>query len=142
MSAPKNNKFASGNKGGGRPSSFKEEYLQIAKTLGYLGATDKDIADAFGVSERTINQWKTDFEEFTSALKEGKVFADARVANALYNKALGYEKNDKHYPPDTTACIFWLKNRQPDKWRDKTEVVSDNTTIADALKTIADKLPD
>lgn len=127
---------------GGRPSSYKEDYARQAKELSILGLTDDEMARVFDVSKQTLNTWKQKYPQFLDSLKEGKPLADARVANALYNKALGYEKNDKHYPPDTTACIFWLKNRQPDKWRDKTEVISDNTTVAEALKAMADKLPD
>jgi hypothetical protein len=127
---------------GGRPSSYKTEYVELALHFSRLGATDKDMADAFDVSEVTLNAWKQSHPEFLKSLKEGKLLADARVSTALYTRATGYEKNDKHYPPDTTACIFWLKNRQPDKWRDKTEVATDSTTVVEALKSIADKLPD
>lgn len=127
---------------GGRPSSYKPEYADLAKHFSLLGATDKEMADAFGVSEVTLNAWKQSHPEFLKSLKEGKLQADAVVASKLYTRAIGYELNDKHYPPDTTACIFWLKNRQPDKWRDKTEVVSDSVSVADALKEIASKLPD
>jgi hypothetical protein len=116
--------------------------VELALHFSRLGATDKDMADAFDVSEVTLNAWKQSHPEFLKSLKEGKLLADARVSTALYTRATGYEKNDKHYPPDTTACIFWLKNRQPDKWRDKTEVATDSTTVVEALKSIADKLPD
>jgi cell fate (sporulation/competence/biofilm development) regulator YmcA (YheA/YmcA/DUF963 family) len=142
---------------GGRPSSYKAEYVEQAKKLSRLGATDKEIADFFDVAESTLHKWKLDHVEFSESLKEGKLLSDAEVSSKLYHRALGYSHEDvdirvvageivktpliKHYPPDTTACIFWLKNRQPDKWRDKTEVVSDNNTVADALKAIADKLP-
>ena len=142
---------------GGRPSSYKAEYVEQAKKLSRLGATDKEIADFFDVAESTLHKWKLDHVEFSESLKEGKLLSDAEVSSKLYHRALGYSHEDvdirvvageivktpliKHYPPDTTACIFWLKNRQPDKWRDKTEVISDNNTVADALKAIADKLP-
>lgn len=143
---------------GGRPSSYKPEYIEQALKLARLGATDKEIADFFNVGEKTLNNWKTDHPEFLQSLKEGKLLSDAEVSSKLYHRALGYSHADvdirvvageiiqtpliKHYPPDTTACIFWLKNRQPDKWRDKTEVVSDSVSVADALKEIASKLPD
>jgi hypothetical protein len=127
---------------GGRPSSFKQEFVEQTLMLSRLGATDKEIASFFDVSEVTLNAWKKSHPEFLKSLKDGKLLADARVSQALYTRATGYELNEKHYPPDTTACIFWLKNRQPEKWRDKTEVVADSTSVADALKEIADKLPD
>lgn len=135
MAAPKGNKNATGNKGGGRASSFKPEYVEWAEKLAKLGATDAEIADAFDVSEQTVNNWKKAHVEFSLALKKGKTFADAEVASKLFHRATGYEHQDtdirvidgqivqtqiiKHYPPDTTAAIFWLKNRQPARWRDK-----------------------
>lgn len=121
----------------GRPTSYKPEYDNQAFKLCLLGATDKELADFFGVNEKTLNNWKNDHESFLQSLKAGKDEADAKVANRLYKRALGYSHPDthisnyqgiitvtdttKHYPPDTTACIFWLKNRQRDKWRDKVE---------------------
>jgi transcriptional regulator with XRE-family HTH domain len=120
----------------GRPSSFKPEYCDQALKLTRLGATDKDLAGFFGVSVSAINRWKLQYPEFRESLKEGKQVADAEVAESLYRRALGYshdavkiflDKNSKpiivpyteHYPPDTVACIFWLKNRRPELWRDR-----------------------
>ena len=125
---------------GGRPSSYKEDYVRQAKELAILGLTDEEMAKVFDVSKQTLNAWKQAHPEFLDSLKEGKPLADARVANALYNKAIGYEKNDKHYPPDTTACIFWLKNRQPDKWRDKQEQ-EQPTDLLDKVSELINKLP-
>jgi hypothetical protein len=121
----------------GRRSKFKPEYVEQAEKLCKLGATDAEIADFFGVAESTLNLWKKRHPEFSKSLKKGKLEADATVADRLFKRATGYShqaekifNNDgeivraeyiKHYPPDTTACIFWLKNRQPDKWRDKVE---------------------
>jgi hypothetical protein len=119
----------------GRPSSYKPEYAAQAAKLCNLGATDRELADFFEVSEQTINAWKTQFPEFLETLKLGKESADARVEQSLYRRAVGYsfdsEKifNDKtngivrascveHVPPDVTACIFWLKNRKQQDWRD------------------------
>lgn len=137
MPAPKGNKNAAGNKGGGRPSRYKDEYAAWAEKLTKLGATDADLADAFEVSEQTIGQWKKAHVEFSLSLKRGKHFADAEVANKLFHRATGYEHPEddiravngeivitptiKRYPPDTTAAIFWLKNRRPDEWRDKVQ---------------------
>jgi hypothetical protein len=97
------------------------------------------LAEKFKVSESTLNLWKLKHKEFSEALKAGKEEFDTKnVEKALRDRALGYSHPDvhisnyqgeitvtdiqKHYPPDTTACIFWLKNRQPDKWRDKQEL--------------------
>lgn len=124
---------------GGRPSSYKKEYTEQAYNYCLLGATDKDLAAFFDVSEQTINSWKEKQPEFLESLKRGKEIADAVVASKLYHRAIGYEHIEtitasyqgqitdkldviKHYAPDPTAAIFWLKNRQPDKWRDKQEV--------------------
>lgn len=121
----------------GRPTDYKEEYAEQGYRLCLLGAIDKDLADFFEVSEATINNWKIAHPEFLESIKRGKQIADTQVADRLYQRALGYEHEDlyltqyqgeivektitKHYPPDTTAAIFWLKNRQPSKWRDRTE---------------------
>lgn len=118
----------------GRPSKFKPEYVEQSVKLCKLGATDREIGDFFEVDERTVKRWKVDYPEFAEALKTAKAEADTRVVESLYRRACGYEHDDvhittfegevietpivKHYPPDTVACIFWLKNRQPDEWRD------------------------
>lgn len=123
---------------GGRPSAYKEEYTERAYKLCLLGATDKELADFFHVSEQTVNAWKKSYPQFLESLKRGKMEADSIVASKLFHRATGYEHpedkifNDngtplvvptiKRYPPDTTAAIFWLKNRQPANWRDKQEV--------------------
>ena len=102
-----------------------------------LGHTDKELAVFFEVSEQTLNTWKKAHPEFLESLKGGKTLADAEVVAKLHHRALGYSHPEddirvvngqivitptiKHYPPDTTAGIFWLKNRQRDKWRDKPE---------------------
>lgn len=139
----------------GRKSAYKEEYNQLAENYGLLGATDKEMADLFGVTERTLNQWKKDYPEFLQSLKKGKSIADANVASRLYNRAIGYDckatkfatsegritdskEYTEHYPPDTTAAIFWLKNRQPEKWRDKKEVDA-NVNLGDELEGLSDE---
>ena len=105
---------------------YKPEYAEQAYKLCLLGATDSTLADFFNVEIRTINRWKHDYEEFKNALDNGKIIADSNVAKSLYNRANGAIIVDedgkiKQLPPDTTACIFWLKNRQSQKWRDKVE---------------------
>jgi len=72
MSAPKCNSNATGNKGGGRNSAYDKKHVAIAYKVSLLGATDTELADIFEVSERTINNWKKDHIEFSSALKKGK----------------------------------------------------------------------
>lgn len=121
----------------GRPTEYKKEYDEQAEKLCKLGAIDVELADFFNVSEQTINTWKKKHPSFLESIKRGKEIADMEVANSLYKKATGYTTDDvkifqyegmpvkvpyiKEYQPDTTSIIFWLKNRRPDKWRDKTE---------------------
>lgn len=121
-----------------RPSKFKPEFVEQAVKLCRLGATDMEIADFFEVDVRTIYRWKGENEEFCQALKISKEEADQRVERSLFARAIGYEHDEvdirvigsriemtpirKHYPPDTTAAIFWLKNRKPNDWRDKAEL--------------------
>lgn len=120
---------------GGRPSKYKPEFAEQARKLCRLGAIEKDLAEFFNVAETTIDNWKINHPEFLGALKNGKGFSDDRVERSLYERATGYtcpetkvlivkgkvEKVEmfKHYPPDTTAMIFWLKNRKKEQWRDK-----------------------
>ena len=123
----------------GRPSEYDPKKTpEQAKKMCLLGATDKELADFFEVSETTINNWKNQHPEFLESINEGKEIADCQVAKSLYQRALGYEHPDTHvsnyqgkitlteltkyYPPETTAAIFWLKNRQSGKWRDRREV--------------------
>ncbi|WP_165251160.1 helix-turn-helix domain-containing protein [Paludisphaera soli] len=119
----------------GQPSAYRPEMAAQAEKLARLGATDKELADFFDVSERTISNWKKQHPEFLQSLKDGKIASDAAVADRLFKRAMGYShkavklfnhngkivKADyvQHYPPDTAAAIFWLKNRRPDRWRDK-----------------------
>jgi len=119
----------------GRPTEYVKKYDRMAYRHCLLGATDKDLAELFEVSEQTINAWKHEHPIFLESIKKGKVEADQAVTVSLYKRATGYSHPDthisnylgvvtktairKHYPPDTTACIFWLKNRQKANWRDK-----------------------
>lgn len=135
MPAPKGNQYAKGNKGGGRPTLYTPEAIKLAAAMAKLGAIDEEIAEEIGVSISTFRSWKLRHEELSDVLKKGKERADQRVEDALYSRALGYSHPDvdlrviegqivqtpiiKHYPPDTGACIFWLKNRRPDQWREK-----------------------
>lgn len=103
------------------------------------GLTDEQLAWKMGINPATLYDWKNKYPKISEALKKGKEVVDIQVENALLKRALGYdyqeqriEKSDKdgtkiiqtirHIPADTTAQIFWLKNRRPDKWRDKPEV--------------------
>ena len=125
-------------RGRGQPTSYKEDYARQAYELALLGLTDEDMIRVFDIAPQTFYNWRNAHPEFLEALKRGKDAADAKVAVSLYKRATGYEHeavkifNDQgaplivdyieRYPPDTTAAIFWLKNRQRATWRDKQDV--------------------
>jgi hypothetical protein len=119
------------------------------------GLTDEQIAHNMGIRTSTLYEWKKKYSEISESLKKGKEIIDIQVENALLKKALGiketvkkaikvkevkynegkrvsekehieYVDEEVFIPPDTTAQIFWLKNRVPDKWRDKVENVNTN----------------
>lgn len=158
MSAPKGNQYAKGNKGGGRLSTYQAKYAQQAKKACEAGFTDKEIAELLGCNQSTLYRWKAEHEEFAQALKVGKCKADDRVELSLYHRALGYSHPEvdirvvegqivqtpliKHYPPDTTAAIFWLKNRRKEEWRDKVDVdhgVQPDNPLAELFSQLAGK---
>jgi transcriptional regulator with XRE-family HTH domain len=103
-----------------RPSGLEKVDLEQVRALASLGLTQAEIGLALKVSERTIERWNKD-RDFCRALKEGKAKADAKVARALYESAIG--DRSRGILPNVTACIFWLKNRQPDRWRDRRDNV-------------------
>lgn len=125
---------------GGRPTKYQTAYAEGARRLAMLGATDQEVADFYEVDVATIYRWKIAHREFCEALSAGKELADARVERSLYQRAIGYDqqavkifmpagRDDPVYAeyreriaPDTTAAIFWLKNRKPREWRDRQEV--------------------
>jgi len=107
------------------------------------GLTDEQIAHNIGIVSSTLYEWKKKYPEISEALKKGKEVIDRQVENALLKRALGYEyeevkqiiekdekgkdrkrieKTVKQVAPDTTAQIFWLKNRKPDEWRDRQNI--------------------
>lgn len=148
----------------GRASAYRPEYVAQVEVLTSLGAIDAQLAEFWGVSRTTIGNWKRAHPEFLASLKRGKAVADAEVANALFRRALGFAHRAikifadpktgskltvpyvERYPPDTTACIFWLKNRQPEAWRDRLEHTGKDgkplrpPTNEDVLPPILDRL--
>lgn len=140
-----------------RPTKYRAEFAEQARKLCLLGATDKDLADFFEVSEQTINTWKKAHRSFLESLKAGKRLADADIAERLYQRAMGYShpeekvfqnageiithQTTKHYPPDPTSMIFWLKNRDPERWRDKPADETGADDMAAALAKLAESLP-
>lgn len=121
------------------------------------GLTDEQIAGNIGIRAATLYEWKKKFPEISESLKRGKEVVDRQVENALLKRALGYEYEEvkekfecgvmtertvtkKEVAPDTTAQIFWLKNRKPEKWRDKPSY--DDTSELDKLDEILKGLKD
>ena len=121
------------------------------------GLTDEQIAGNAGINPATLYVWKQKYPEISEALKRGKEVVDRQVENALLKRALGYEYEEvkekfegnvmtertvtkKEVVPDVTAQIFWLKNRRPDKWRDKPQEKAENVSQNDDRMTLSDKL--
>ena len=125
----------------GRKSIFCKEIQKQALKLAFHGFTQLQMADFFDVGLSTFKRWLNKYPLFRTALKREKDIADNRVDVSLYKRALGFRYTEKtherrldlktgkaelvlvksvrkYMPPDTTACIFWKKNRQPDLWRD------------------------
>lgn len=122
-----------------------EEGLLQLEAWARNGLTDEQIASNIGISRSTLNEWKNRFSDISDTLKRGKEIVDIQVENALLKRALGYTYKEttreaqfnpqteqyemvvtkevtKEVVPDTTAQIFWLKNRKPEEWRDKKDV--------------------
>jgi transcriptional regulator with XRE-family HTH domain len=112
-----------------------EEGLLLIEGWARDGLTDEQIAHNMGISRSTLAEWKKKHSDISDALKKGKEVIDRQVENALLKKALGYRYDEvvyedgkevrritKEVQPDTTALIFWLKNRKPAEWRDKQNI--------------------
>jgi len=133
---------------GGRPSKYEAEWkdkLIIIEGWARDGLTNEQIAANIGISVKTLYEWQNKYSEFGEALKKGKEVIDRQVENALLKRALGYKYEETTYEaikigdnestpavkiktvvkevvPDTTAQIFWLKNRKTVEWGDKQEI--------------------
>jgi len=134
-----------------RPTKYNKEYNMQAYKLALLGATDVELADFFEVNQDTIYEWKKTHPKFSESIKDGKIKADYCVAHKLYDKAIGPEwieeqafkvKRESYNaegkketfeevivvpvtrraPPDTPAISLWLRNRNPERWKDKVDV--------------------
>lgn len=133
--------------GAGRPTGYRVEYVAQAERLAGLGATETEIADFFNVNGMTIRRWAHQHPKFCAALSVGRDRADDRAERSLYQNAIGYTyveqqavkvkkqrlegdkiiteeevvvvEVERAKPAETSAAIFWLKNRKPHLWRDK-----------------------
>ena len=142
----------------GRPTKYEKKFNRQAEQLARLGATEQEMADFFGIDKATLTRWKSRYPEFCTSLKRGRLPADAKVSEALFRRAQGFTYREtvfekigtkeeviegetviqdlyrkrvttKIMPADTTAAIFWLKNRrgrvnptEGQPWRDRQEV--------------------
>jgi hypothetical protein len=136
----------------GRPTKYKEEYAEQAYNYCLLGAIDKQLAIFFSVDVSTIHQWKHDHPDFSDSIKKGKEVADLEVTQSLKKRASGMKlkkqtvkdgvivETEDEIPPDTAAAIFWLKNRQPEFWRDKQDVEHSGKVEITSLGALIDEL--
>lgn len=142
-----------------------EDGLTMIEAWAREGLTEEQIARKMGVSARTLGAWKVAHAPILQALKRGKAPVDTKVENALLRRALGYQYEEvteelrkdpetgemalqvtkrvlKHVSPDVTAQIYWLKNRRPDKWRDKPADLNGGEDDSRTIKVIFDPLPE
>lgn len=146
----------------GRPSEYKPEYCVLAHNLALLGKSDEQIGVALGCSYSTVQRWIEKKKDFRLALARARDIADGEVARSLFERAKGYSHPavkifppktadgdpliipyTEHYAPDTAAASLWLRNRQGDKWKEKTssDVNMTMTLEAIVLQSIAGKEP-
>lgn len=117
----------------------QEDKLILITGWARKGLTDEQISKNMGVAYSTLREWKKKFSAIEAALKKGKEVVDFEVEGALYKRAMGYEVEEektyiqevdgkitkrkeiikKHIPGETAAQIFWLKNRNPEEWKDR-----------------------
>lgn len=119
----------------GRPPLYRPNHCDLAREHCLLGATNAELAEVFDVAPRTVDNWIANYPDFAAAVRDGRRRADAKVAAKLYARAIGFEHKVERtflrrgepksftvtvaYPPDTQACIFWLRNRRRTDWRDQ-----------------------
>lgn len=144
----------------GRKTEYSQEYLKRAAEGAAAGETDKEIYTALGISHTTFYLWKHKHPEFAEAVTRAKDVANARIEAKAYERAMGatvrrqqaYKVRDpdgsermevidleEDLPPDTTMLQFWLKNRDPSRWRDKQEIEVGGNVI---MRTFLDPKPD
>lgn len=139
----------------GRPSGYEPKFAAQARKLCALGAIDEQIGDFFGVTGRTIKNWRVRFADFADACRHGKEVADSLVQSSLFHRAVGYSVDTEkvlasggrvfrvpfveHYPPDVKACIIWLTNRRGAEWRLNPKAAAE--PVADLLAQIEADAP-
>ena len=135
----------------GRPSEYNGRYhIPWVKSLARRGLTVKEIAKEMGIAKSTLCKWVKENPDLSDALNEGRSYADALVENSLFSltqkstvtekktivsssdteqKPLRIEITEKDVPPSAAACIFWLKNRQKDRWRELPKYDNDQNDL-------------
>ena len=117
--------------------AFLPDYPDQVKAIAMRGLSDGEMAEMFGVSKKLFSAWKRFYPGFAEAIEKGRTQADARVIQALFEKATGYSHPDtkivydkdgggfhtyeftRHYPPSDKAIEMWLTNRQKEHWKNR-----------------------
>ena len=137
---------------GGRPTKYKEAFNDQVFEMALLGLSDSQMANIIGITEQTLNNWKTEHPMFFESLTQGKENADGKVAKAMYKRALGLTIIEealtkdgqivqlrKELPPDTPAAKHWLANRQRKLWANNGESTMYTTEPLIIIRTEGDK---
>lgn len=135
---------------GGRPSDYRAAFARYAEKLTVIGATEKEMADFFEVSESTIDKWKKKYPGFLRRISRGRLIHDMEIGESLRDRAKGFRHRaikifvhdgevikvpyTEIYPPDTPAIKFWLTNRRPHAFKDKVTVEQTKGGLADRLR--------
>lgn len=135
----------------GRPSNFNENIAHVVIALFKEGKTEEQVSQMLGIHIGTLRNWKNSDPDFLNATKDAKRSADDLVEAALFTRAVGYSHKEvkimsyeghsfeheyiKQVEPDSAAAQFWLRNRQPEKWRDKQEI----DVKGEGIKIVIDK---
>lgn len=147
--------------GGGRPTKLDDKMKAKLRTLYRNGFTDAQVAEIVDIDLSTITKWKQKYATFFTSVNDWKAVADNEIERSLYERASGYSCTEKkaqfvqdndggrweyadlirHYPPDPTSMIFWLKNRKRAEWRDRIEQSVELGLTAETLKMFLSGLP-
>lgn len=144
------------NKVKGRPTKYHISFPGKARKM--VGLTHADMSKNLGIALSSFNLYREKYSAFSEAIKEADDKTDLIVESALFRRAIGYEHPDvhisnykgkititditKHYPPDATSLIFWLKNRRPDLWRDRHELEHSGSIGLHPIQSELEKLSD
>lgn len=142
---------------GRRPSFNSKFHPKWIKSLFLAGMTRQEIADELGISKSNLYVWLNKYPDIMESVKKAQEIPDASVERSLFERARGYSVMEdkvtydtqlkehvrtsvrRDYPPDPTAMIFWLKNRQPDRWREKQTVEHTGGLTFTAPNALADE---